>query len=1028
MALTDVGPQDQPTTMPPPPPQAPAPPYYIAAPGAPSQPPPQLDLGPPAPAAPVQPVVVDRVAALQRLYDEINAAKRLVAPIERMAQYGATAGDVNVTDYGYDPGNPQTWADAQQQAIARAKQLDAAGVQNVQVRYPGDQASLTHTLTNAATNVLGSVGNALTTEIPGMNKVADVAGQVGSAIGNAMPQTAIPNQLAEHLTGVNPVGTIASSLIPTQVWQAALTLLPASKARSIPELLSAITLGDTDALTALRNAGAKLGESSAVESGIRALASETGAAKIPGQQSAEELARIESLKAMQSNIRKQLSILTIGDRARLSGGGVKDVMSVAERYAADSPQRTALLSAIEPKIADLPPVKQKFIRESLSVLPQKGAREAATEAQRASQAGRGLQAFEKTAGTPFEKATASIRAFAGKQAQRFKPIGPNFTDGETTQLADMVVQAAKSGRIGRVFDQNNALDALSLLMTGSRLPPNIESKPLNLAPHEIKLLGRVFGPEFEAAIPRTAAHMSNLDKILDVVNLPRALVTAVDFSAAARQGILLAARNPVEWGKSISPMLTAMGSDEGLNKVGQNIIANPKYEDALTHGLDITDVGGGAAAEEAYVSHLAMKLPWVRGSERGYVAFLDNLRMLTYEKNANRLEAYAEKKGWDVARTDLVKEQVAKFLNHATGRGSLAGAEKFTPALNAIFFAPRYFVSRPQSVWDMVRPGADKFTRQVAFENLGAFVGTGMAMLEAVRLSGVGDVELDPRSADFGRVKIGDSRFDFWGGYQPIARYLAQIATGHTKNTSTGITAFTNPGDTATRFFRSKLSPLGAAIYDYGPGKQKDYQGNDLIIPIGDLVANRGMNKDAGALAWNTFATKILPLSIQDAINGYQTQGIGGAIGAGAVSAVGGGISSYEPTEKQKQVVSKSAAQDALDAAGLGPQIDKAYQSAIPQFSKELGIDASQYKSLKELRAAYVAALAPEIEKQQKLGPSAAKDEAGNSFDRAPSVKGWTSQRNAFTASFYKAHPDLAKQALQEGLISLAAYQKAIAK
>ena len=759
--------------------------------------------------------IARRMAPAAPLLNAVNTYSRI-------GQQTKADAAVNVTDFGYDPANPQTWAAAEQAAHAEEARRAANGTPGVHIVYPGQDQTLGQTVSEGlgeVAKVASGAYNIARTEIPGAQQVANVAGQVGEQIGqHAIGALTVPG--AEYLPGVKQAsdvlgkgyGLALESLVPTEVWQAALTLLPAAKARSIPELLSAITIGDKDALTAIKQAGAKLGESPAVEhalqiangeagrlvipgtktaitheslaeapqvlstSGVayhgtgarfrafnegsmdatalygpgvyltddaniaksyaetrasqldraatletrraqlstntggftkfapaakgigeatiqtvsikpglrilnmersltadvvdrltiaaranapyfdgsawmealdaakagkpgkdvyrafrnaladegmshadageslqglnsvlqdtgyngiahqggiqggakhtvtilfnpndativtpmtRALAlfkgGEGGFAKIPGKAtqelSPEATARIAALTEQKNRATAAIKILSRGEQAKVTNGGIKDVLSVAERYAADSPQRAALMEVMAPKIAHLPEVDQKFIRAALDTLPTKAERVAATEAQHARQAMRAGEGFSG-AGTEAEKAVSALKAMGGKQAQRFDPIGGKFTDQETAALFNRITEAADAKKIG-IFDRLRANSALTLLMTGHRLE-GVASEAklaLNLAPHEIKLLGRIFGPEFESAIPKSAAHLSKFEKFIDVLNLPRALVTALDFSAAGRQGIVLSVRNPNEFRKSFAPMINAMGRD-----------------------------------------------------------------------------------------------------------------------------------------------------------------------------------------------------------------------------------------------------------------------------------------------------------------------------------------------------------------------------------------------------------------------------------------------------------------------------------
>lgn len=98
-------------------------------------------------------------------------------------------------------------------------------------------------------------------------------------------------------------------------------------------------------------------------------------------------------------------------------------------------------------------------------------------------------------------------------------------------------------------------------------------------------------------------------------------------------------------------------------------------------------------------------------------------------------------------------------------------------------------------------------------EEIVAFVGTGTAVLSALKLSGVADVELDWRSSDFGKVKVGKMRADFWGGYQQLARVVGQLITGERKTLSTGEIMDVARQEVAGRYIESGEAPsMGLAI------------------------------------------------------------------------------------------------------------------------------------------------------------------------------------------------------------------------
>ncbi len=55
-----------------------------------------------------------------------------------------------------------------------------------------------------------------------------------------------------------------------------------------------------------------------------------------------------------------------------------------------------------------------------------------------------------------------------------------------------------------------------------------------------------------------------------------------------------------------------------------------------------------------------------------------------------------------------------------------------------------------------------------------------------MKASGKVDVEVDPRSPDFGKARIGNTRYDMLGGFGQYLRLGAQIGTQSTISSTTG--------------------------------------------------------------------------------------------------------------------------------------------------------------------------------------------------------------------------------------------------
>ena len=87
------------------------------------------------------------------------------------------------------------------------------------------------------------------------------------------------------------------------------------------------------------------------------------------------------------------------------------------------------------------------------------------------------------------------------------------------------------------------------------------------------------------------------------------------------------------------------------------------------------------------------------------------------------------------------------------------------------------------------------------------------------------DVEWDPRSTDFLKIKIGNNRKDITGGLGAYIRIIAQTALGERKEQSGSIVEI-NRWKNLARFGRYKTSPVASDLISLGEGKTA--MGEDL--------------------------------------------------------------------------------------------------------------------------------------------------------------------------------------------------------
>jgi hypothetical protein len=93
-------------------------------------------------------------------------------------------------------------------------------------------------------------------------------------------------------------------------------------------------------------------------------------------------------------------------------------------------------------------------------------------------------------------------------------------------------------------------------------------------------------------------------------------------------------------------------------------------------------------------------------------------------------------------------------------------------------------------------------------------------------LHGAVETEEDPRSSDFGKIKVGDTRLDISGGIASYVILLSRILSGEIKSSNTGAIkklgnnyTSTSGFDLTANFIRNKLSPLASLIIDVLTGE-----------------------------------------------------------------------------------------------------------------------------------------------------------------------------------------------------------------
>jgi hypothetical protein len=340
------------------------------------------------------------------------------------------------------------------------------------------------------------------------------------------------------------------------------------------------------------------------------------------------------------------------------------------------------------------------------------------------------------------------------------------------------------------------------------------------------------------------------EQALDAVNSFKSLKPSADLSAPHRQGAILTMTEPRIAARAYRDMFRSFSPAKHKQFV-RNLETHPARKLADESGLYLASRDPAAKRagvllserEEAFMGELIGKVPLIghvtRFSDRTYTTFLDRLRLDTFDKFRQEIT------GAGGTKRDI--EGIAHFVNIATGRGSLSKyGEAVAPVLNAAIFSPRFVRSRFQFLNPRTYSKMAPVARKIAMRKALGFTVATTGILTLGNLAGFWEVNLDPSSGDFGKIRIGNTRYDLWAGEQQPVRFMYRMACGFSNNLiGNKNEPFQYPKDVAEQFLRSKLSPAAGYVWNVADGK--DFMGEkfdpawgalELLAPItaGDFV------------------------------------------------------------------------------------------------------------------------------------------------------------------------------------------------
>ena len=391
-----------------------------------------------------------------------------------------------------------------------------------------------------------------------------------------------------------------------------------------------------------------------------------------------------------------------------------------------------------------------------------------------------------------------------------------------------------------------------------------------------------------------------------------------DISNFARQGKVGIVRRWSSMKAALSDVWEGRADEATRLAINANNKTSPVYARARKAGIFISDMAGEGAAtinkrEETYAGEIVGNLPGYKQTGQANTLLINKLRLDSFNTVTNAWDraiiraqepdaSWWTKKLASWAQRPDADASLANYINRETGRGTLKfGSGKLDlegteidKALGFTFFSPRFQLSRPQAAMNIFNFKQPAVAVE-AWKDFMADFGVTTSLLMLADQSGVADVELDPRSSDFGKFKIGNTRVDPWSGYQQMATLTARLLSGERLD-AIGKVSDADLIQTLGAFGRGKLAPLPSTALD-------QYLGEDLLGRKADVTS---------------IGLSLLPMYLEGLYQAAQDGLLGEAAMTIPLEMLGLGASTYLPSVNQQLEAAANKLNPAIPWAEMG--------------------------------------------------------------------------------------------------------------
>ncbi|KKN75792.1 hypothetical protein LCGC14_0376680 [marine sediment metagenome] len=504
-----------------------------------------------------------------------------------------------------------------------------------------------------------------------------------------------------------------------------------------------------------------------------------------------------------------------------------------------------------------------------------------------------------------------------------------------------------------------------------------------MTPGDVRLIRKwqpLLAKEASKRVPLSTKFWSGLESLLGTLKFG----AGFDIQTR-RQARWMRGRHPIIFRKAVGRNIAAYISNQYADKMAAETESSPNYKmearfSSQKNGLKFLSRHPEVSVDrpEQFTATIPKELPFLgkrlkvvgKGAEVVYKYTGGQIGRVHAASMRGFIDSFnwMQQKLWDqqinnwkqnnIEITPKMLHDLVDFQN--TMMGMAKPKTNFGQAVNRVM---RPVMWSPSLTWSRVRTPSlmlsNSTMRTEVAATLGTYIGTGLMYLGAASMLArwwdLDDVvEWDVDSSDFGKIKLGNTRWDIFGDGGPYVRAILQTWKGTKKNQAGRVT--TREGfeklQPFKQLFRNKRAPAMDLFLKIWTGRNY-YGGDAWALPDYDSMRREGGRK-AEIADWHEkfmesektevafFISKevydrFMPFFIQSAAEAAWFDGWPQALGAGTDEFFSGQALTYEPsTSAELQIVQDVAATQEFDKLwdDLTPSQQAQLHSQIPEMER----------------------------------------------------------------------------------------------